>query len=155
MDRKKNRIIASALIAAAIVLFVFGILALPENIVMQVASSGEPNRMGKIPGLLIPFAITAVFSVLLILDDMEDKMKKHLGCAVRVTPGVSHANGRHTKGVVEIDFFDNDELDRIIDEIDFQALVSNEMVHSVAEIVLINHEKITEGALQQTLEEVT
>ncbi len=57
---------------------VFGILALPENIVIQVASSGEPNRMGKIPGLLIPFAITAVFSVLLILDDMEDKMKKHL-----------------------------------------------------------------------------
>ena len=47
MDRKKNRIIAFALIAAAIVLFVFGILALPENIVIQVASSGEPNRMGK------------------------------------------------------------------------------------------------------------
>ena len=45
---------------------------------------------------------------------LEDKMKKHLGCAVRVTPGVSHANGRHTKGVVEIDFFDNDDLDRII-----------------------------------------
>ena len=40
MDRKKNRIIASALIAAAVVLFVFGILALPENIVIQVASSG-------------------------------------------------------------------------------------------------------------------
>ena len=46
--------------------------------------------------------------------NLVDKMKKHLGCAVRVTPGVSHANGRHTKGVVEIDFFDNDELDRII-----------------------------------------
>lgn len=45
---------------------------------------------------------------------LVDKMKKHLGCAVRVTPGVSHANGRHTKGIVEIDFFDNDELDRII-----------------------------------------
>ena len=45
---------------------------------------------------------------------LEDKMKKYLGCAVRVTPGVSHANGRHTKGVVEIDFFDNDDLDRII-----------------------------------------
>ena len=78
MDRKKNRIIASALIAAAVALYIFGIIALPEDIVMQVASSGEPNRMGKIPGLLIPFAITAVFSVLLILDDMEDKMKKHL-----------------------------------------------------------------------------
>lgn len=46
--------------------------------------------------------------------NLVDKLKKHLGCAVRVTPGVSHANGRHTKGVVEIDFFDNDELDRII-----------------------------------------
>ena len=45
---------------------------------------------------------------------LEDKMKKHLGCAVRLTPGVSHANGRHTKGVLEIDFFDNDDLDRII-----------------------------------------
>ena len=46
--------------------------------------------------------------------NLVDRLKKHLGCAVRVTPGVSHANGRHTKGVVEIDFFDNDELDRII-----------------------------------------
>ena len=46
--------------------------------------------------------------------NLVDKMKKHLGCAVRLTPGVSHANGRHTKGVLEIDFFDNDDLDRII-----------------------------------------
>lgn len=45
---------------------------------------------------------------------LVDKMKKHLGCAVRVTPGVSYASGRHTKGVIEIDFFDNDELDRLI-----------------------------------------
>ena len=41
-----------------------------------------------------------------------------------------------------------------VDEIDFQALVSTEMVHSVAEIITVNHEKIAEGALQQTLEEV-
>jgi hypothetical protein len=27
---------------------------------------------------------------------------------------VTHANGKHTKGVVEIDFFNNDDLDRII-----------------------------------------
>ena len=46
--------------------------------------------------------------------NLADKMKKHFGCAVRVTSGVTHANGRHTKGVLEIDFFDNDELDRII-----------------------------------------
>ena len=46
--------------------------------------------------------------------NLSEKMKRHLGCAVRVVSGVTHANGKHTKGVVEIDFFDNDDLDRII-----------------------------------------
>ena len=46
--------------------------------------------------------------------NLVDKMKKMLGCAVRVTSGVTHANGKHTKGVVEIDFLDNDDLDRVI-----------------------------------------
>jgi ParB family chromosome partitioning protein len=48
------------------------------------------------------------------VKNLAEKMKRHLGCAVRVTPGVTHQSGRHTKGVVEIDFFDNDDLDRII-----------------------------------------
>lgn len=46
--------------------------------------------------------------------NLAEKMKRHLGCAVRVTSGVTHANGKHTKGMVEIDFFNNDDLDRII-----------------------------------------
>ena len=46
--------------------------------------------------------------------NLSDKLKRHLGCAVRVTSGMTHQNGRHTKGVVEIDFFDNGDLDRII-----------------------------------------
>ena len=45
---------------------------------------------------------------------LAEKMKRHLGCAVRVTSGITHQNGKHTKGVVEIDFLDNDDLDRII-----------------------------------------
>ncbi len=40
-----------------------------------------------------------------------------------------------------------------IDEIDFQALVSGEPVHSVAEVVLLNHDKV-QGVLQQHLEEI-
>lgn len=48
------------------------------------------------------------------LRSLVDKLKKHLGCAVRLTSGVTHANGRHTKGVLEIDFYDNDDLDRVI-----------------------------------------
>ena len=42
-----------------------------------------------------------------------------------------------------------------VDEMDFQALVSNEKVHSVAEIVLINHEKVEAGVLQEDLEEIS
>ena len=41
-----------------------------------------------------------------------------------------------------------------VDEIDFQALVSNEKVHSVAEIVIVNHDKVAEGVLQENMEEV-
>lgn len=45
---------------------------------------------------------------------LTDRMKRHLGCAVRVTSGVTLPSGKHTKGVLEIDFFDNNDLDRII-----------------------------------------
>ncbi|MGN0855591.1 MAG: ParB/RepB/Spo0J family partition protein [Kiritimatiellia bacterium] len=48
------------------------------------------------------------------VKSLADRLKRHLGCAVRLTSGVTHANGRHTKGVLEIDFFDNDELDRVL-----------------------------------------
>ena len=41
-----------------------------------------------------------------------------------------------------------------IDEIDFQALVSNEKVHSVAEIVIVNHDKVADGVLQENMEEI-
>lgn len=45
---------------------------------------------------------------------LSDRLKRHLGCAVRVTSGMTHQNGKHSKGVLEIDFYDNDDLDRII-----------------------------------------
>jgi ParB family chromosome partitioning protein len=48
------------------------------------------------------------------LRDLTDRMHKHFGTAVRLTPGVTHANGRHTKGLLEIDFYDNDDLDRLL-----------------------------------------
>ncbi len=45
-------------------------------------------------------------------------------------------------------------MKRQVEEIDFQALVSGEKVNSVAEVVLLNHEKVSEGVLQQLLEEI-
>lgn len=54
--------------------------------------------------------------------------------------------------IKEVDY---NPLKGYIDEIDFQALVSNEKVHSVAEIVLVNHDKLEAGVLQQHLEEIS
>lgn len=45
---------------------------------------------------------------------LVEVLHRHLGCAVRLTSGVTHANGKHTKGLLEIDFFDNDDLDRVL-----------------------------------------
>lgn len=45
-------------------------------------------------------------------------------------------------------------LEKMVEEIEFQELVKNQKVHSVAEVVLINHEKVAEGAVQEQLEEV-
>ena len=42
-----------------------------------------------------------------------------------------------------------------IDSIEFQALVSNEKVHSVAEIIFENHDKVEAGVLQEVLKEVS
>ncbi|HIZ79413.1 MAG TPA: 50S ribosomal protein L25 [Candidatus Lachnoclostridium stercorigallinarum] len=53
--------------------------------------------------------------------------------------------------IKEIDY---NSLKKQIDEIDFQALVSGEKVHSVAEVELINHEKVSTGVLQLLLEEI-
>jgi len=46
--------------------------------------------------------------------DLTDRLHKHFGTAIRLAPGVTHANGKHTKGVLEVDFYDNDDLDRIL-----------------------------------------
>jgi large subunit ribosomal protein L25 len=41
-----------------------------------------------------------------------------------------------------------------VDEIDFQALVSNEKVHSVAEVTIVNHEMAVGGVIQENLSEI-
>ena len=43
----------------------------------------------------------------------------------------------------------------IVEEIDFQALVRGEKVHSVAEVILVNHDKVMNGVLQQQLQEIS
>ena len=72
-------------------------------------------------------------------------------------------NGKGSQVMLEVDGQTYDALIKEIDfnalkheviEIDFQALVSNEKVHSVAEIFLLNHENRGGGLVQQILHEV-
>ena len=49
------------------------------------------------------------------LRNLTDLLHNHFGTAIRLSSGVTHANGNHTKGVLEIDFYDNSDLDRILD----------------------------------------
>jgi large subunit ribosomal protein L25 len=42
-----------------------------------------------------------------------------------------------------------------VDEIDFQALVNNEKVHSVAEINVANHDMVLGGVIQENLSEIS
>jgi len=53
--------------------------------------------------------------------------------------------------IKEVDY---NPLKGYVDEIDFQALVSNEKVHSVAEIHLVNLDKLA-GVPQQMLQEIS
>ena len=72
-------------------------------------------------------------------------------------------NGKGSQVMLDVDGQTYDALIKEIDfnalkheviEIDFQALVSNEKVHSVAEIFLLNHENRGGGLVQQILHEV-
>ena len=53
--------------------------------------------------------------------------------------------------IKEVDY---NTLKKHVDEVDFQALVSGEKVHSVAEVVLLNHEMVMEGVLEPVLTEI-
>ncbi|MGN1190903.1 MAG: hypothetical protein ACI4SL_10980 [Candidatus Ornithospirochaeta sp.] len=79
----KNKKIAIALIATAVGLAIFGFITLPENVVTQFSTSGDVNKMGKIPALAIPFLITTVFSVLSMnLEEGDERSKKYIMGAV-------------------------------------------------------------------------
>ena len=73
------------------------------------------------------------------------------------------AHGKGSQIMLEVDGQTLDVLVKEIDfsplkteiyEIDFQALVSGEKVHSVAEVILLNHEKVNTGLVNQMLHEI-
>ena len=48
------------------------------------------------------------------LGHISDQLHQRFGTAVRIEPSRTYANGKKAKGFIEIDFFSNDDLDRIL-----------------------------------------
>lgn len=48
------------------------------------------------------------------LASLSDQLHRHFGTSARIIPSRKLANGKHTKGRIELDFYSNDELDRIL-----------------------------------------
>lgn len=49
------------------------------------------------------------------VNHLCERLHQHFGTRIRVTPTRTYANGKKGKGSIEIDFFSNDELDRILE----------------------------------------
>jgi ParB family chromosome partitioning protein len=48
------------------------------------------------------------------LKYLLDKLHAHFGTSVRIVPSKTYANGKKGKGWIEIDYYSNDELDRLL-----------------------------------------
>ncbi|MEI8241642.1 MAG: ParB/RepB/Spo0J family partition protein [bacterium] len=48
------------------------------------------------------------------LKHLSDRLHSRFSTSVRLTPSMTHANGKRSKGRIEIDFYDNDDLDRLL-----------------------------------------
>ena len=107
------------------------------------------RREGYVTGNVFGREIEGSIPVKMVKSDVEKLLKTdHKGSQIML-----EVEGQTYDALIkEVDF---NPLAGRVDEIDFQALVSNEKVHSVAEVVIVNHDKVADGVLQENLEEVS
>ena len=88
-------------------------------------------------------------------DNIKSTKKKHgdKGKGVKGSQLYLELDGKQYD--VLLKDIEHDSMKNQIVELDFMALVKGEKVHSVAEIVLHNKEKVVEGALEQLLTEIS
>ena len=103
------------------------------------------RREGYVTGNVFGHDIEGSIPVKIAKNDAENILKKKKkGSQIML-------DVEGTQYDVLIDF---DTLKGQAIEMDFQALVKGEKVHSVAEVVLVNHEKVAGGVVEQKLEEI-
>ena len=89
-------------------------------------------------------------SVMVKMDKKElERTLKTSGKGSRITLDVE--GQVYNVLIKEIDY---DSLKKQINEIDFQALVSNEKIQSVANVIPLNYEKVADGIFQLLLTEI-
>ncbi|MDY5985983.1 MAG: 50S ribosomal protein L25 [Lachnoclostridium sp.] len=107
------------------------------------------RREGFVTGNVFGKKIEKSIPIKLVRSDVDKLLKEH-GKGSQIMLDV---DGEMMDVLVkEIDF---NTIKGQVDEIDFQALVKGEKVHSVAEVVLLHHEKVTTGVLQQLIHEIS
>jgi len=55
------------------------------------------------------------------LHTLSDELHQYFGTSVRINPSKTLTNGRKVKGTLEVDFHDNDELDRLLTRIGYSS----------------------------------
>lgn len=106
------------------------------------------RREGYVTGNLFGKNIDGSIPVQILKTDVDKLLKtKNKGSQIILEVGEK----QYDVLIKEINF---NPLKQQVDEMDFQTLVKGEKVHSVAEIILENHDKIVAGVLQQMLQEI-
>ncbi len=76
-----------------------------ERLVVRRKNARSEEALKRLPKSDLPDAY---------LKDLADRMNRHFGTHVRLSASQTYANGKRAKGCIEIDFYDNDDLDRLL-----------------------------------------
>lgn len=106
------------------------------------------RREGFVTGNVFGKEIQGSIPIQMAKKDVEVLLKS-AGKGSRIVLDISGEN----KNVLikEIDY---DSMKHQVLEIDFQELIKGEKVHSSAEVVLLNHDKVTSGIVELDLQEI-
>lgn len=106
------------------------------------------RREGYVTGNLFGRDISNSIPLKMTRQDV-DIMRKECGKGSRIILDIE--GEKRNVLVKEISY---NSMKKMVEEIDFQALVANEKVNSVAEIVLLNHDAVQNGIAEQHVEEI-
>lgn len=106
------------------------------------------RREGFVTGNVFGKEIQGSIPIQMTKKDVEVLLKS-AGKGSRIVLDISGENRNVL--IKEIDY---DSMKHQVLEIDFQELIKGEKVHSSAEVVLLNHDKVTSGIVELDLQEI-